>query len=354
MASHDKVSAVARWVPMVGWLPRYQRSMLRPDVIAGLTIWGLLVPEMIAYASLAGLPPQAGLYTLLATLGLYAIFGTSRQLVVAGTSASAVLVFSAVAGLASTSSSDTAALAAGMIIVTGVLLVVAGLLRLGFITQFLSRPVMAGFVFGIAIFVAVGQLPKLLGIEKGEGDTVQQLGHIIASIGSFSVTTLTVGLAALAVLYGLERYAPRIPGGLVVLVLGITLSALFDLSSHGVAIIGDIPTGLPSLAAPRHPTGRPLGPHPVCDRHDARDLQRSARSGDNFRGQARLSPGFEPRDDRAWASQHWLGIPGWSGWGWKSLPKRSQRERGGTDRNLSSGRVGTQSGNSPSPHTAVP
>ena len=244
------VPAIGRWVPMVGWLPQYQRSWLRPDMIAGFTIWGLLVPEMIAYAGLAGLSPQAGLYTLLATLGLYAIFGTSRQLVVAGTSASAVLVFSAVSGLATTSSAKPATLAAALIVATGVFLVVAGLLRLGFITQFLSRPVMAGFVFGLAIFVCVSQIQKLLGLEKGEGNTLRQLGHIIRNLGNASVTTLIVGLAALAVLIVLEKFAPRIPGGLVVLALGIGLSALLDLSSHGVAIIGDIPTGLPSFTVP--------------------------------------------------------------------------------------------------------
>jgi sulfate permease, SulP family len=241
---------VARWVPMVRWLPGYQKTWLRPDLVAGFTIWGLLVPEMIAYAGLAGLSPQAGLYTLLATLGLYAIFGTSRHLVVAGTSASAVLVFSAVSGLATTSSAKPATLAAAMIVVTGVLLVVAGLLRLGFITQFLSRPVMAGFVFGLAIFVCVSQLPKFLGLEKGDGNTIRQLGHIIRNLGNVSVTTLIVGLVALAVLVVLEKRAPRIPGGLVVLAFGIAFSALLDLSSHGVAIIGDIPTGLPSFTVP--------------------------------------------------------------------------------------------------------
>ena len=241
---------VGHWVPMVRWLPRYQRTWLRPDLIAGFTIWGLLVPEMIAYAGLAGLSPQAGLYTLLATLGLYAIFGTSRHLVVAGTSASAVLVFSAVSGLATTSSAKPATLAAALIVVTGVFLIVAGLLRLGFITQFLSRPVMAGFVFGLAIFVCVSQLPKLLGLEKGEGNTIRQLGHIIRNLGNVSVTTMTVGLVALALLVVLEKRAPRVPGGLVVLALGIGLSALLDLSSHGVAIIGDIPTGLPSFTVP--------------------------------------------------------------------------------------------------------
>jgi sulfate permease, SulP family len=116
---------------MASWLPRYQRGWLAGDAIAGFTIWGLLIPEMIAYASLAGLPPQAGLYTLLASLGLCAVFGTGRQLVVAGTSASAVLVFSAVTALGPKDARSYAALAAGMIIPTGLIFVVAGLLRLG-------------------------------------------------------------------------------------------------------------------------------------------------------------------------------------------------------------------------------
>jgi SulP family sulfate permease len=124
---------------------------------------------MIAYASLAGLPPQAGLYTLLASLFLYAVFGTSKQLVVAGTSASAVLVYSAITALHPKDAPTYTALAAGLIILTSVLFLASGLFRLGFITQFLSRPVMEGFVFGLAIFVTVGQLPKLFDLAKGPG-----------------------------------------------------------------------------------------------------------------------------------------------------------------------------------------
>jgi MFS superfamily sulfate permease-like transporter len=210
---------VRRFVPIVSWLPRYERAWISGDMIAGFTIWGLLVPEMIAYASLAGLPPQAGLYTLLASLVLYAVLGTSRHLVVAGTSASAVLVFSAVTALQPEDAATYASLAAGVIILAGIFFIIAGLLRLGFITQFLSRPVMAGFVFGLAIFVTVSQLPKLFGIENGEGDSIRQLAHIIDNLGSTSVVTLAVGVATLVVLFGLERIAPRIPGGLVVLVL---------------------------------------------------------------------------------------------------------------------------------------
>jgi high affinity sulfate transporter 1 len=243
-------STVRRFVPIASWLPHYERRWLSRDVIAGFTIWGLLIPEMIAYAGLAGLPPQAGLYTLLATLLLYAIFGTSRHLVVAGTSASAVLVFSAVTALHPHDSGHYLDLAAAVVTLAGTVLIVAGLCRLGFITQFLSRPVMAGFVFGLAIFVTVSQLPKLFGLAKGEGDTIRQLAHLIDHLGDASVATFVVGAAALGVLFVLERFAPRLPGGLVVLVLGITASTIFNLDGHGVATVGKIPTGLPSVAIP--------------------------------------------------------------------------------------------------------
>ncbi len=241
---------IGRFVPIVSWLPNYRRSWLAFDLTAGITIWGLLIPEMIAYASLAGLPPQAGLYTLLASLGLYAIFGTSRQLVVAGTSASAVLVFSTVTALKPTTATSYGTLAAGLIVLTGIIFVAAGLLRLGFITSFLSRPVMEGFVFGLAIFVTVSQLPKLLGLEKGSGDTVGQFFHVLTNLGSTSPVTFAVGAVSLVLLFGIERFIPRVPGGLVVLVLGIAISAGFGLSDHGVATVGAIPTGLPSVAWP--------------------------------------------------------------------------------------------------------
>jgi high affinity sulfate transporter 1 len=241
---------MARWVPIASWLPGYQRGWLAGDAIAGFTIWGLLIPEMIAYASLAGLPPQAGLYTLLASLALYAIFGTSRHLVVAGTSASAVLVFSAVTALGPKNAASYTTLAAGMIILAGLVFIVAGLLKLGFITAFLSRPVMEGFVFGLAVFVAVSQLPKLFGLKKGPGDTVRQFGYLVAHLGQASLTTFAVGAVALVLLFALERYLPRLPGGLVVLVLAIAISAGLGLSGHGVKVVGKIPTGLPNVSWP--------------------------------------------------------------------------------------------------------
>jgi sulfate permease, SulP family len=242
--------ALARLVPAVAWLPGYQRGWLTGDTVAGFTIWGLLIPEMIAYASLAGLPPQAGLYTLLASLVLYALFGTSRQLVVAGTSASAILVFSAVTALKPANPAAYATLAAGMIIITGLIFIIAGVLRLGFITAFLPRTAMGGFVFGLAIVVTVSQLPKLFGLKKGPGNTIHQFIYLLGHLDSANWLTFTVGATALVILFALERYAPRVPGGLVVLVLAIIVSAGFGLSGHGVEVVGKIPTGLPSVSWP--------------------------------------------------------------------------------------------------------
>ena len=220
--------------------------MADQNLVAGFTIWGLLVPEGIAYASLAGLPPQAGLYTLLASLVLYAVFGSSKQLVVAGTSASAVLVYSAITAMHPKDTPTYVGLAAGMIILTGVLFFASGVFRLGFITQFLSRPVMEGFVFGLAVFVAVGQLPKLFGLAKGPGDTIRQFIHLVAHLGDSSWVTFAVGAVAVALLFALDR-VPGVPGGLVVLAAAIVVSTVFKLDKHGVKTVGKIPAGLPSV-----------------------------------------------------------------------------------------------------------
>jgi SulP family sulfate permease len=243
-------SGIRGFVPILQWLPRYDRKWLRFDVIAGATVWGLLVPESIAYAGLAGLPPQAGLYTLLATLAAYAVFGTSRHLVAAATSAAAVLLASSVGGLAGADAARYMSDAAGLVIFCGGLFLIAGFLRLGFVAQFLSRPVMEGFVFGLAIFVTVSQLPKLFGIEKGSGDTIKQFIHLIGHLGDTSGATLAVGAGALVLLFAAERFAPKIPGGLVALVLGIVVSSALSLSEHGVKIVGHVPSGLPTPGVP--------------------------------------------------------------------------------------------------------
>ena len=184
------------------------------------------------------------------SLAAYAVFGTSRHVVAAGTSASAVLLASGVASRGTPSPERYLVLASGLVLICGCLLLVAGALRLGFVAQFLSRPVVEGFVFGLAIFVTVSQLPKLFGLEKGEGDTVRQFFSLLSRLGETSGTTLAVGIAALALLFGVERFAPRLPGGLLALALGIVVSASLDLSQHGVAVVGKVASGLPAVQIP--------------------------------------------------------------------------------------------------------
>ena len=242
-----------RFVPILSWLPHYDRSWLSADVIAGLTLWGLIVPQAMAYAGLAGLPPQAGLYTLVAALLIYAIFGSSRHLVVGPTSATAALLASTIA-VVSFSTADPEsymAYAAALVLVVGVVFLVAGVLRLGFITQFLSKPVMDGFITGLAIFVAVGQLNKIFGVPKGDGNTVEKLLTIIRELPEANWVTFVVGASALALLFLLPRLSKRIPAGLVVLFGFIVLSSALDLSGQfGVAVIGVLPAGLPTIALP--------------------------------------------------------------------------------------------------------
>jgi len=252
---------VKRFVPILSWLPAYDRSWLTFDAIAGLTLWGLMVPEAMAYAGVAGLPPQAGLYTLVVSLLLYALLGTSRHLAVGATSATAALLASSVAtalvATAATTASDPQTYqtyASAFVLVTGLVFLVAGIARLGFITQFLSKPVMDGFVVGLAIFVAVGQLNKLFGVPKPEGNTVEKLVGVFRELPQANWTAFAVGAIALAALFLLPRLSRRIPAGLVVLFGTIALSSLLDLAgTHDVAVVGTLPQGLPTPALPTVP-----------------------------------------------------------------------------------------------------
>ncbi len=251
---HSKPSSnLARYMPILSWLPNYNRAWLVADILAGLTLWGLVVPEGMAYAGIAGLPPQAGLYTLVASLLVYALFGTSRHLSVGATSATAALIASTVVavGVMTDDMAAYQAHAAALVLIIGVIFLVAGSARLGWVTQFLSKPVMDGFVTGLAIFVAVGQLNKLFGVEKGEGNTFQKLFAIIKQLPEANWVTFLVGASALALLFLLPRWNKKIPAGLVVLFASIAISSVLSLSAtYGVEVAGVLPQGLPSVSLP--------------------------------------------------------------------------------------------------------
>ncbi|MCJ7439846.1 MAG: sulfate permease [Acidimicrobiia bacterium] len=229
--------------PCTRWLGAYRRRWFVPDAVAGLVVWALIVPESMAYAAIAGVPVQFGLYSVpIAILG-YAMFGTSRRLFVGPSSTVASLSAATVAPLAATGSTNYIALTAALAILVGVLYIVLGLLRMGFIARFFAKPVLDGFIVGLGLYIAVGQLYKVFGAPKPSGNTVQQFWDVLTSIDEWNSTTTIVGLASLALLFGLSKYAPKVPGALVVVVLGIAATSAFDLASHGVAIVGTVPTG---------------------------------------------------------------------------------------------------------------
>ena len=237
-------------LPIRHWLPQYERRWLRPDVLAALAVWAVLVPEGIAYASLAGMPPETGLFAALAPLLAYAVLGTCRQLTVGPSSAIAAYSAAVVAPLALGDSGRFIALSALLALLVGVLLLVAGLARAGFIADFFARPVLTGFVAGLALVIGVGQLYKLLGVDGGGTTFFGKLAVLVRQLGDINVPTLIIGLVSLSVIFALRAYAPKVPAMLVAAVLGIAVVAMFDLQDHGVAIVGAMPDGLPSLTFP--------------------------------------------------------------------------------------------------------
>ncbi len=246
---------IAPYFPILTWLPHYNRAWWSKDAIAGLTLWGLLVPEGMAYAGIADLPPEAGLYTLVVSLFVYALMGTSPHLSVGPTSATSALLASSVAGIVvvgvaegDSSGATYQANAAAFVLVVGLVFLIASVLRLGYITQFLSKPVMDGFVMGIALYVAVGQLNKIFGVEKPEGNTVEKFVGIIRELPSANWTTFAVAAISLALLFALPAIDGRIPAGLIVLFGSILISDSLDLTgTHGVETVGLLPQGLPSM-----------------------------------------------------------------------------------------------------------
>jgi high affinity sulfate transporter 1 len=252
MSTRTQAAGWRRFVPMAVWLAGYEKSNLLPDVIAALTVWALMVPEAMAYASIAGMPPETGLYAALVAPIAYAIFGTSRQLNVGPSSTVAVLSFSIVGGLAAGSSDPSTfyALTAGLAILTGVFFVVAGLAKLGFLADFMSRPVLDGFVVGLALTIAAGQLHKLFGIDATGDNFFGDLLAVVQNLDQMLMTAVLIGFGSLGLLFLLERVMPRVPAALVVTFLAIGVTSIFDLTAEGLHVIGEIPAGLPSLEWP--------------------------------------------------------------------------------------------------------
>ncbi|MBJ7458437.1 MAG: SulP family inorganic anion transporter [Thermoleophilaceae bacterium] len=249
-APADPRGRLSRVFPIVGWLPSYKKSDFRPDFLAGVIITCLLVPEGMAYAQIAGMPPQTAFYVAPPALLLYAIFASSRKLVVVVSSTQAALSAGAIGLVATVGTAQYVELTAALALLVGLITMIAGVFRFGAVAQFFSPSVLVGFVTGLALLISVKQLPSLLGIEPGKGDFWERLLDVIVHLGDVHGPTLLLGALSIAVMLTTERVASRLPSALAALLFGLLASRLFDLAGHGVEVINEIPGG---LAAPQIP-----------------------------------------------------------------------------------------------------
>ena len=250
-----KPSLLQRTIPVSTDLPRYRGSSARRDVTAGITVAALALPSAMAFAEVAGLSPVHGLYTLLLPVVAYVLLGSSRQLVVGTEGSISTLVGVAVLPLAVAGSAHATELAGTLALLVAACFGIAWVLRLGWIADYFSRPVLVGYIHGVAIVLVIGQLGKLFGLSISARNPLSRLWEVLHELDTVSGATMLVAAVALAAVLILRRVVPRLPGTLLVVVAGIGLSWALDLSSHGVDIVGPIPSGLPGFAVPTPPLG---------------------------------------------------------------------------------------------------
>jgi high affinity sulfate transporter 1 len=237
------------WPVARGLLP-LRRSQVTGDVLAGVTLAALGIPEVLGYAKIAGMPVVTGLYTLLLPMAVFAVLGSSRHLVVGADSATAAILAAALTGLAATGSAKYVQLAGLAALLTGGLLLLARVARLGFLVNFLSRTVLLGFLTGVGIQVAAGQLPDMLGIKAAGSRTLSRFADTLGRLPHAHWETVAMSVAVIAVTLIARRITRRVPGALIAVIGAIIVSRVADLAGHGVAVLGAVPRGLPHLGPP--------------------------------------------------------------------------------------------------------
>ncbi|MDM9631171.1 SulP family inorganic anion transporter [Robiginitalea aurantiaca] len=246
-----------RYFPILEWLPGYQKQWLSGDLSAGLTVGIMLIPQGMAYAMIAGLPPVFGLYAALVPQIIYALMGTSRQLAVGPVAMDSLLVASGLGALALSGIEEYIAMALFLALFMGGIQLLFGLLKMGFMVNFLSKPVISGFTSAAAIIIGLSQLKHLLGTSiAGSSQIHVLLSNALKTVGDTNLITLGIGIGAIVLIKGLKKLNPKIPGALIAVILGVILVYFLGLSSSGVLIVGDVPDGLPSLTLPVMDTGR--------------------------------------------------------------------------------------------------
>ena len=236
--------------PVVEWARSYDKNWLRPDILAGITVVAFTIPEAIAYASLAGLPPEAGLYSAMIGLLVYVIFGTSRQLSMGPTSALSILIGSTLGSLLIVNAGQYALITSLLAVMVGVFAIISWMLHLGFIIRYISKTVLIGFVAGLALFIASGQLPILFGISGASGNFFQRISYLILHIDQTNLATLVVGVGGLLFLIIATKKFPKLPNTLILVLGSIILLTVTNLTNLGIKVVGTIPQGLPTLVFP--------------------------------------------------------------------------------------------------------
>jgi sulfate permease, SulP family len=253
----DQVVAAGwkRFVPIAAWLPHYPRGAVAGDLLAGLVVAALAIPQSLGYAGIAGVPVVVGLYSIPLALIAYALLGSSPHLVVGPVSTVSVLSGSLVADISHGDPVAAVALTSALAIGAGLGLVIGGLAHLGWAAEFMSRPIVTGFIFGLVLLIVLGEIPSLLGLPPVTGDVMTRAWSILTELSEFTPITAALGISALIILFVGTKFAPRIPWGLIVLIGGIALSSWLDLAAQGVVTVGPVPNGLPPIGLPHIPPG---------------------------------------------------------------------------------------------------
>ncbi len=240
-----------KYVPLIGWITTYQRARLRDDLVSGVVVGMIMIPVAMAYAQMAGVPPQQGLYSAIIGMAVYAVFATSRHLKITTSSTMSIMSIAVVGPLVASGFGSYVALSSALALTVGIIMLVLSFMKLGFIADFLSKSVMTGYIFGVALLIAMSQLPKIFGVPSVSGTFFQQLGQFIAELPETNPYALALGVGTIVLILVIKRYKPLIPGALVALILGTAIAGIFQLSTtHDVSVVGDIPTGMPSPAIP--------------------------------------------------------------------------------------------------------
>lgn len=246
----NQASLLRRVVPAIGWLSTYRRAWLLPDVLAGLAVWAVMVPEGMAYASIVGVPPIMGLYTVVPPLIAYALLGSSRLLVVGPDTATGLISALTVGALAAHGSAQFNSLTSTLAVLIGVFFLLFGVLRMGWMAAFIPTPVMRGFIEGLVWVTIIGQVPHLLGIEGASGNFFDKLWSVVQHLPDASLAPVLTGLLSLIAMQLLRHLMPRVPAALVVAVAATVIVSLLGGEAAGVSVVGDLPSGLPHLVLP--------------------------------------------------------------------------------------------------------